>query len=431
MKKILEFKLKLLAKMILWRYRPQVIGITGSVGKTSTKEAVQAVLSAKFKVRSNIKNYNNEIGLPLTIIGEKSPGKNFFVWAVVFAKALKLAMIKDNEYPQILVLEMGVDKPKDMDYLLKIVKPNMGIVTMIGTVHLENFGNISKLKAEKGKLIKATDNQGWSILNYDNEDARKMTDLSKAKVLTYGMDPKADVRAQEMVFSFEKNNGQTNIAGISFKLTSKGSTVPVFLPDVLGYNSVYAALAGAAAGIAMKINLVDISRALKSFKSPRGRMNLIDGIKRTHIIDDTYNAEPKSVMSAIDVARRIPVREGARKFAVLGDMLELGSESEDMHAMVGEYVKKANFDILITCGERAKDMAKAAKKAGMNENAVFEFADSKEAKIFVQERIKEGDLILVKGSQGMRMERVVEEIMAEPQRASELLVRQEKEWKKE
>ncbi|MCG2690768.1 hypothetical protein L6249_01715, partial [Candidatus Parcubacteria bacterium] len=136
MKKIIQFKLKILAKMILAKYKPDVIGITGSVGKTSAKEAVYTALASKFNARRNIKNYNNEIGLPLTVIGVDSPGKSIFGWSAVFLKALKLILIKDVNYPRILILEMGVDRPGDMDYLNSIVKCKIGIVTLIGPVHL-------------------------------------------------------------------------------------------------------------------------------------------------------------------------------------------------------------------------------------------------------------------------------------------------------
>lgn len=438
MKKLIQLKLKVLAKMILAKYKPDLIGITGSVGKTSAKEAVYTVLSSKFNVRRNLKNYNNEIGVPLTIIGLDSPGKSIIGWYKVFFKALKLILVKDKKYPEILVLEMGVDRPGDMKYLNKIVKCRVGVVTLIGPVHLEFFNTIDKIQKEKGALIKKLPKSGWTILNYDNEKTRQISKMSKARVLTYGFSEKAKVRAQEVILSLAKNTNLSefranlsniaNLAGINFKLSYNGSSVPVLLPKVVGYGAVYAALAGAAVGLAYNFNLVEISESLHKFKSPRGRMNLINGIKHTLIIDDTYNSSPQSSLAALEVIKKIPLSKGARKFAVLGDMLELGSYSEQGHREVGNKVVQSKINKLIAVGERSRDIARGAEDDGMHKDNIFHFAASEEAGRFIQERIRENDLIFIKGSQGMRMEKIVKEIMAEPLRAKELLVRQDEQW---
>lgn len=438
MKKIIQFKLKILAKIILAKYKPDVIGITGSVGKTSAKEAVYATLSSKFNARRNIKNYNNEIGVPLTVIGADSPGKSVFGWLAVFFKALKLILIRDENYPRILILEMGVDRPGDMDYLNSIVKCKVGVVTLIGPVHLEFFGAISNIQKEKGKLISNLPKSGRAILNYDDEKVRQMSKLTEAAALAYGFDENADVRAREAVFSFsdiaDKSEfgalaaNAAKLAGVSFKLSYNGSTAPVLLPNVIGYAAVYAALAGAAAGIVYGLNLIEISQALRKFNSPRGRMNLINGIKNTLIIDDTYNSSPQSSIAALEITGKVPLARGARRFAVLGDMLELGGYSEQGHKEVGRQAVKDKIDKLIAVGERARDIARGAEKAGMPADNIFHFARAEEAGKFIQEKINEGDLILVKGSQGMRMEKVVKEIMAEPLRGKELLVRQDEMW---
>jgi UDP-N-acetylmuramoyl-tripeptide--D-alanyl-D-alanine ligase len=159
-------------------------------------------------------------------------------------------------------------------------------------------------------------------------------------------------------------------------------------------------------------------------------MNLIKGIKNSIIIDDTYNSSPQSTLSAIDIAKIIPIDKDSRSFAVLGDMLELGAYSEEGHKEVGEYVFKSGFNKLITVGEKARDIGRGAKRVGMKRDDIFNFKNSEEAKKFIQDRIKEGDLLLIKGSQGVRMEKIVKEIMANPQGAEYLLVRQEEEWLK-
>lgn len=430
MRKLIQLKLKILSKLILKKYKPKIIGITGSVGKTSAKEAVYTVLKTKFNVRRNTKNYNNEIGLPLTIIGSDSPGKSIFGWLGVFFKALGLILFKDKNYPKILVLEMGVDRPGDMKYLMGIAKGDIGIVTLISHSHEEFFEDVKEIQKEKGLLVENLKPGGWAILNFDDELTRELAGKSKVKVLSYGFKEGAMLRAQELVFSFEKTKEVDNLLGLSFKLTYNGSFIPVLLPQVIGYNSIYAALVAAAVGATMEMNLVEISKAMREFDSPNGRMNLIDGIKHTLIIDDTYNSSPISVMSALDIVSKIPIAKGARRFAVLGDMLELGKYSEEGHREVGRYAAKARVDKLITVGERARDIARSAEEAGMARDNIFEYTDVAEAGRFIQQRIEQGDLILVKGSQGMRLEKIVKEIMAEPLRAKELLVRQEEEWER-
>ena len=433
MRKIIQLKLKILAKIILAKYKPDIVGITGSVGKTSTKEAIYTVLASKFKVRRNIKNYNNEIGLPLTIIGADSPGRSIIGWYIVFSKALKLILFKDKGYPKILVLEMGVDRPGDMKYLNSIVKCKVGVITSIGPVHLEFFGSINNIQKEKGGLIKNLTKSSWAVLNYDDEKVRQIGNNTEAQILIYGFDEKADVRALSYAEASASKHqvdseNANNLVGVSFKLSYNGSTVPVLLPKVIGYAAVYAALAGSAVGVAYGLNLVEIVQSLREFKSPRGRMNLVKGIKNTLIIDDTYNSSPQSSISALDVVNKIPLAKGARRFAVLGDMLELGSMSEQGHRQVGKKALKTGINKLIVVGERARDIARGAKDAGMTKDNIFHFSQAEKAGKFIQERISEGDLILVKGSQGARMEKIVKEIMAEPLRAKELLVRQDEQW---
>lgn len=425
LKKILQYKLKILARLVIAKQCPEIIGVTGSAGKTSAAEAIYAVLSVSRKVRRNEKNYNNEIGLPLTILGESSPGRNVFSWLSLSLRGLRLAFVKDKNFPEIIILEMGVDRPGDMEYLNSIVSPRVGVITLIGPMHLEYFGSIENITKEKGRLITELKPGGWAVMNYDDEEVRKIKDLSKVKVITYGFDEKADLRAQSMSFSFRSNATVDNLAGMSFKMSYSGSAVPVRLPRVIGQQAVYAALAGAAVGIIYGMNLVEIGRALAGLKSPKGRMNLIPGVKGTVIIDDTYNSSPKPTLAALEAVSKIPVNKEARKFAVLGDMLELGSYSVAGHQEVGQAVVEAGIDYLIAVGERSLASLHAAREAGMSDDRMFHFSNSDEAKKFVQEKIRHGDLILVKGSQGMRMERVVKEIMAEPQRVKELLVRQD------
>jgi len=426
MRRILRAKLKILARLILKKYRPLIIGITGSLGKTSAKEAIFKVLEDKLAVAMSQKNYNNEIGLPLTVIGAASAGRSLAGWIRIFFKAAALILFKDEKYPCVLILEMGVDHPGDMAYLTAIAPPTIGIVTTISYSHLEYFGSLMNIKKEKQVLIEKLDNKGLAILNYDNEAVREMAAASTAKVLTYGLKPGADLQAQDIVYNFTK--GTYELSGINFKLNYQGSIVPVFMDNVMSEAALYAALAAAAVGLYFKMNLVEVAAALKDFSLPRGRMNILPGIKHTFIIDDTYNSSPEAALSALDILSRIKVDSAASKYAVLGDMLEIGHYTVEGHRLIGEKVVSGGLDYLIAVGEKSRDAIRAASEAGMSADNIFHFDEAAAAGKFLQDRIKAGDIVLVKGSQGVRLEKTVKEIMAEPERAAELLVRQGEEW---
>ncbi|MFZ2310212.1 MAG: Mur ligase family protein [Patescibacteria group bacterium] len=427
MRGILKLKLKILSKLILRKYQPRIIGITGSIGKTSAKEAVCLVLNTRFKVRASFKNYNNELGLPLTIIGVESAGKSLLGWLKVFLKAVSLILIRDKDYPEILVLEMGVDRPGDMAYLCSIINPEIGIETAVSYSHLEYFGNVVNIKKEKQVLIENVDNKGLSILNYDNEYTRDMAEVSRAKVLTYGFGEGAMLQVQDLSYNFSK--GDYDLSGIHFKMSYDGSIVPVFMKNVLSETAVYAALAGVAVGLHFEFNLVELAQILLDFNLPHGRMNLLPGIKNTFIIDDTYNSSPEACLAALDVLGKLRISEDGKKYAVLGDMAEIGAYTEEGHELVGKKLVDSNIDYLIAVGAKSIHIINGAQDAGLKKDAIFHFDTSEEAGSFIQDRINSGDVILVKGSQSMRMEKAVLEIMAEPERAEELLVRQGQEWK--
>lgn len=421
--------LRFFAVAILKKYQPKVVAVTGSVGKTSTKEAIYTVLSSSYKVRRNLKNYNNEIGIPLSIIGIETGGRSPVRWLIVFLKALNLIIKKDKNYPEILVLEMGADHPGDIKYLTSFVPVNVGVVTAVAPVHLEFFKTLEGVAKEKGILISSLNKDGSAILNGDDKLVRQMAEKTRAKIITYGLLSGNDIKASEIAISHDVNYKDiATIQGISFKLTYGGSTLPVLLPRVLGQHLVYTALAAIAVGVVFKINLHTIIESLKNFEPPKGRMHIIKGIKNTLIIDDTYNSSPLAVKEALRQISQINLNKDRKKFAVLGDMLELGNFTEQAHQEVGEAVAQYGINYLMTVGEMSRDIVRGAVKKGMDKNQCFNFKNSVEAGRFLQQRIGEGDLILVKGSQGVLMEKTVKEIMAEPQRAAELLVRQEKPW---
>ena len=424
LKKLVQKALAVLARAIIKKYQPQIIGITGSVGKTSTKQAIFKVLALKFNVRQNIKNYNNEIGLPLTIIGAGSGGRSVWGWLGVFMRALVLLAWRDKNYPKILVLEMAVDRVGDMKYLTDLAPCQIGVVTNISPVHLEFFKTLERIAKEKSVMVSHLDKNGWAVLNCDNHYVCDMEQVVKGRVIKYGItSEQAQVRASEIIIS--KDSGE-RVAGLSFKLSYQGSTVPVLLPNILGEHLVYAALAAAAVGVINGMNLLEISEALRLFEAPKGRMRLLAGIKNTFIIDDSYNAGPESMAAALSVLGQLNVL--GKKIAVLGDMLELGEYTVEAHQNIGALAAANKIDSLITVGERARLIGEKAKELGLRSEDIFNFSDAETAGCFIQDRIETGDFILVKGSQGMRMEKIVKEIMAEPLKAKDLLVRQDKPW---
>lgn len=423
LKRIIDNLLAFLAKKIVKKYKPQIIGITGSMGKTSAKEAVFSVFEGCGNVRSNIKNYNTEIGLPLTIINAYAGGKNPLAWLLIFIKAYGLLFFKDKNYPTVLILEMGADHPGDIQHLVTIAPCDIAVVTTVGETHLEFFGDINKVKAEKEILVTHLNSKAVAILNRDDKLVWDMRQSTRAKVLTFGFDMEADFRAGDLIYR-QDETGQ--FSHLSFKIFYQSQIISVNTKHCIAKSHIYAFLAGVAAGVACGFDFGEVVAKLEAFKPPKGRMNLIDGIKRTQIIDDTYNSSPQAAMAALEVLKQLPNQ--GRKIAVLGDMLELGVESENLHELVGIKAGEIKLDLLITYGERARAIGRGAKKASLTADNVFSFTDQKQTGRFIQDRIVAGDLILIKGSQGMRMEKIVKEIMAEPLLAGQLLVRQEDEW---
>ena len=426
-KSLLQYWLRVFSKKILNKYKPDVIGITGSVGKTSSKEAIAIVLENKFTVRRSAKNYNNEIGLPLTIIGvDKTPGKSIFGWIGVMLKAKKLIFTRDKNYPEILVLEMGADKPGDIEYLTDFAPCKVGVLTFISHAHTEFFKTLKKIAQEKRIIISHLRQDGFAVLNFDNELVMQNVGATKAEVVTYGFKDGADLRATDVnIFTDEKTGWP---AGLNFKVLYKGNVVPVFLPGVISKSAISSALSGLAVGTIFGVNLVDGAQALGKLNGLPGRMRLIPGIKNTLIIDDTYNSSPEAAKVAIEALAQVAIKEGAERYAALGDMLELGPETENAHREIGFKVAELGIDNLLVVGEAAKYIAQAAKEAGLDEHRIYTFENSSSAGRFLQEKLKPGDVVLAKGSQGGRMEKLVKEVMAEPMLAAKLLPRQGKEW---
>lgn len=421
-RKILEKILCALARPVLRKYRPLVVGITGSVGKSSAKEAVALALSAGYTVRKAEGNYNNEIGIPLTIIGAKSGGRSLFRWVGVFFKWLFL-MIFPTRYPQVLVLEMGIDRPGDMGFLLQFVSVNIGIATQVSSSHLAYFGTLSNIAREKGKLIASLPSDGYAILNADDKRTLKMRDRTKAKVLTYGFDEGADVRADNFLLHREAKRAE----GFSLKVNFDGTTVPLRLPKIVAKHHIPAALAAVSVAMALKMNLVDVVTALEAFEPLPGRLRLLPGRDNTFLLDDTYNASPESTRAALEVMGGLMA---PRKIVVLGDMLELGPEAVKEHVGLAMAIRDSGAHIVVTVGKHMRALHERLLEEGFSRKQVLWMPDPLSAVEPLLNIIRSDDLILIKGSRGLRMEKITEQLLVDPRTAGSFLCCQSDDWRR-
>ncbi len=414
-----------LARRVVQKYHPRVVAVTGSIGKTSTKEAVKTVLREKFRVRATIKNYNTEVGVVLTILGLPLPGRRFLGWFRVLARGLRLWLWRSQEYPEILVLEFGADRPGDTRRLVSLITPEVAVVTAIGTAHLEFFGSIEKIAREKLVVPASVSANGLVILNQDDPLVLAMQNKLKAPVKRFGFTEEAEVRAGEIKIWEADDEYPRSLLGMRCKVLVDGSMVPLTIGGALGPGVVSAALAALAVGYYFGLHTVEMAATLSHHIPPPGRMRLVSGIKGTMLIDDTYNASPEATSSALKVLAELPP---SRKIAVLGDMLELGHEAVDAHHQIGRLVADQHLDFLITVGRTSRLIGVAAQHRGLDHEKIAHVDTAEEAGLLVQSMLQKGDVVLVKGSQAMRMEKVVKELMAEPLQACNLLVRQDAEW---
>ena len=416
--KILKWVLKNLARLTIKRYKPKIVGITGSVGKTSTKIACATVLSKKFKLRSSYGNLNNELGLPLTILGDWSEqdlnlvsrntpqGKKriqkLSFWTKVILKSVFQIIFKNKNYPQVLILEYGADRPGDIRYLLNIARPDIGIITAIGEipVHVEFYSSPEEVALEKSGLIMNIPAYSYVILNYDDDTVMNIKHRTRAHILTFGFDDEADVQ----IINFENKIENNKPLGIVFKIKYENNIVPVSIFGAFGKSHAYACACACALGLVFEMNLIEIAEALESYKPEKGRANLLEGIKNSLIIDDSYNASFLSMANALDLLKSLPAK---RKIAVLGDMLEIGKYSIFAHENIGKVAGKV-CDLLITIGPRAKFIAEGAKSNGLKQKNILSFNTVDEAKEELIKLIKPGDLVLLKASHAMGLHQLVD-----------------------
>ena len=347
----------------------RVIGITGSVGKTTTKELTTTVLKQRYRTLKNPGNLNNEIGLPMTL------------WRL-------------SEGHQRAVLEMGFYVPGEIAFLCDLAKPAVGVLTTIGTVHAERAGSIEVIARGKAELVQSLPPapEGVAILNYDDALVRKMADQTQARVFYYGLSPEAELYADQVE--------GLGLDGIKFRLHYQGETIYLKVP-LIGRHSVHTVLRAAAVGLVEGLSWEEISRGLRSEQSQL-RLVAVKAASGATILDDTYNASPKSMMADLNLLEEMK----GRRVAVLGDMLELGRYEHQGHWKVG--IRAAEVaDHLVTVGKLGKTIARAAAESGLKADHIHSFETCDEASQFLNEYLEDGDIVLVKGSRGMQMDKIV------------------------
>ncbi len=351
-----------------WRRRLdlRVIGITGSVGKSTTKEMIAEVLGTRYRTLKSPGNLNNEIGLPLTI--------------------LKLSSGYERA-----VLEMGFYVPGEIQFLCDIAQPQIGVVTNVGTVHAERAGSQEVIAAGKSELVQALPEDGVAILNFDDLWVRKMEEKTKARVFFYGLSSEADLWADQIE--------GLGLEGIHFRLHYRKETVHARIP-MIGRHSVHTALRAAAVGLMDELTWQEIFEGLSQGHAQL-RLVAVRSNTGALILDDTYNASPESMLAAVNLLDEMD----GRKIAVLGDMLELGPYERQGHEMVGLRVAQV-AKVLVTLGPRAHMIAEAARRAGMKSPNVLEFEELDQIVDWLNKNLANNDAVLIKGSHSLRMDRI-------------------------
>jgi len=427
-RQFIQFVLILLSKLILGRYQPLVIAVVGSNGKTSTKEAMAAVLKSHYRVRQNSENQNIPIGVCLTIIGGQAANRNVWLWLKNFWQGFWLIIWKHKNYPEVLVLEMSEDRPGSLKYLINLCQPQIGVITWIGKwpVHLCNFKNKNELLDEFYYLAKSLPPEGALILNSDNKEVLEAKNSTQAQVITFGF-KEGDIKIDDYKLYGIRDENRIRV-GSYFRLSYSGSYVPVKIIDIFGKPQIYALAAASCVGLKLKMNLVEIVAGFDNYHVPSGRTTILAGCHNVWLLDDSYNSNPDAVFAALelldDLANIVlPANEVLifqRKIAVLGDMLELGEMTEVAHKTVGKWVAES-VDIFVAVGQEMKKAAEVAQTI-LGENKVFIFNNSQEAAGKIKEIVKAGDLVLVKGSRGMHLEEVSKALMLEPEKAKDYLI---------
>jgi alanine racemase len=400
------------ARFILNKLHPRVVGITGSSGKTTTKEVTAAVLSQRHSVFRNYGNYNDRYGLPI-------------------------ALGRLEAEHQVAVLELACDGLDEIRELAALTRPEIGVVTVVNETHLAYLGTLETIAVEKGRLVEAlppAEDGGFAVLNYDDPSVRAMASRTEARVITYGLDPDADLVAGAL---------DADPAGVSFTVFVKDffpvrgwrgrRKLRVRLP-LLGRHNVYAALAAVAVGLVLEVPLEEALEALAAIKPLKGRLNPLPGVDGTLILDDSFNASPASTLAALDT---LSLFTAGRRFAVLGELYEQmgelaprpGHSEAESSRHIGRCLAQV-ADLLVAQGDGARRIAGQAQACGLAADQILVTYTPEDTLRVLADRLQPGDTVLVKGSVESRMERVTAGLLADPHQASSLLVRQSEGWRK-
>jgi len=360
-----------LASYVLSEHDIKVVGITGSNGKTTTKEFIDALISHRVCVLKSEGNYNNHLGLPLTLL-------------------------KLEKMHEIAVLEMGMSAPGEIRRLTRIAPPDVSVITNINPVHLESFPSLEEIAQAKKEILEGTKEQGTAVLNGDDPLVKKIGENWNGNKVYFGLSSQRDIRAQNIKYS--------NYEGMTFELGYGQKLEKVHFPFF--YESyLYDLLAASGVAFALSLPLEDITPQISRLKPYSMRGTLIRLRKNIRLIDDSYNSNPKALGSAL---KGLSTLLSKRKIAVLGDMLELGAKEADFHFKAGKQVAKEGWDLLVGIGPLSQHTVKGALSAGMKKNQTFLFQNSEEATEKVFSLLQEEDLILVKGSRGMKTDKIVD-----------------------
>jgi len=350
------------------RFTPLVVGVTGSIAKTSTKEAAAVVLARRFRTLRSEGNRNNEVGLPLTL----------------------LELDADHEAA---VLEMGMYTGGEIADLARIARPQVGVVTAVQPVHLSRIGSIEAIENAKAELVEALPSDGTAVLNADDPRVRAMADRTDARVMTYGFAADADITADDVA--------SAGLSGMRFTLRTSRGRSSVAIPT-LGRLAVHNALAAAAVGLAAGLSVEEIAAALADGWAAPHRSAVIR-LSGVTIVDDSYNASPASVAAALELLSGLP----GRRVAVLGEMLELGEGHEAGHRAVGAEAASV-ADLLVVVGRAAAGIAASAREHGLDPARIIEVADRDDAHDALAPRLRHGDVVLVKASRGAALDLLVD-----------------------
>lgn len=405
---------------MLYKYKPKIILVIGSVGKTSTRDALYLIFSKRFFVRKTEKSFTTELGIPLTIIGCAYGTGSMWQWVKNMFVGLRL-LVRKEQYPGWLVLEVDCDKPGDATGLAAWLTPDMIIANAIGEVpsHLEPFQTPEALLTEYKALLYSLPRTGCVVYNSDDEQVSRFAAEAKAEIGIQIIDVSL---SGTYAILYGKAYGRDIPVGMTFEST-RSDKVTIF--GSIGLPNEYACRLAVCAAEYFGISRAESSTALNQFQALPGRMNILAGIKDTTIVDDSYNASPIAFAQSLSTLGQITC--SGRKIAVIGDMLELGKYSTEEHRKLADSIFKVAH-ICMTVGIRSRRVAERLQQLGFDESRIFQTDDARDAGRMLQEMLAPGDVVLVKGSQAMRMERVVEEVMRHPEDKATLLVRQDVEW---